>query len=46
MKKKKSRTPDDLEIFIDPTPLTKEEEIGLSKFIKKLKAKAKKKLAA
>lgn len=31
---------DDLELYIDPKPLTKEEEIALSLFIKKLKEKA------
>jgi hypothetical protein len=31
---------DDLELYIDPKPLTKEEEIALSLFIKKLKDKA------
>ena len=29
---------DDLELHIDPTPLTKEEQIGLSEFIRKIKA--------
>jgi hypothetical protein len=33
----------DLEIFVDPKPLTKEEEIALSKFIKELKSKSKSK---
>ena len=40
----------DLEIFVDPTPLTKEEKVALSKFIQehkdKNKVKAKRKLAA
>ena len=40
MKKKKNL--DDLEIHVDPKPLTKEEELALSVFIKKLKAKDKK----
>jgi hypothetical protein len=46
MKQKKKL--DDLEIFVDPKPLTKEEEIALSKFIKELKSKSKskKRLAA
>jgi len=39
-KKNKSK---DLEIFVDPTPLTKKEEVALSKFIKELKSKAKSK---
>ncbi|MEI6021652.1 MAG: hypothetical protein WCR21_11035 [Bacteroidota bacterium] len=30
----------DLEIYLDPKPLTKEEELGLSLFIRKLKIKA------
>ena len=34
---KKKDILDDLEIYIDPKPLTKEEEIGLSLFIKQLK---------
>lgn len=33
----------DLKIAIDPKPLTKKEEIALSKFIKELKSKAKSK---
>ena len=41
MKKKKKS--DDLEMVVDPTPLTKEEAIALSKFIKELKSKAKSK---
>ncbi len=36
---KKKTIKDDLEIIVDPKPLTKEEEIALSVFIKKLKAK-------
>lgn len=36
---KKRDALDDLEIYIDPTPLSKEEEIGLSEFIRKLKAR-------
>ena len=38
--KKKSH---DLEIFVDPKPLTKEEAIALSNFIKELKSKVKSK---
>ena len=30
---------DDLEIFVDPKPLTKQEELALSIFIRQLKAK-------
>ncbi len=37
---KKKDALDDLELHIDPTPLTKEEEIELSKFIRQLKEKA------
>ena len=33
---------DDLELYIDPTPLSKEEQINLSAFIRKLKASTKK----
>ena len=40
--KKKSKL-DDLEIFVDPKPLTKKEELELSKFIKELKSKSKSK---
>jgi hypothetical protein len=36
---KKKEILDDLEIHIDPKPLTKEEELGLSIFIKQLKKK-------
>lgn len=36
---KKKEILDDLEIYIDPKPLTKEEEIALSLFIRQLKAK-------
>ena len=36
---KKKEILDDLEIQIDPKPLTKAEEIALSVFIKKLKEK-------
>ncbi|MBI4945948.1 MAG: hypothetical protein HY840_06060 [Bacteroidetes bacterium] len=38
---KKKKTTDDLEIFVDPKPLTKIEELALSRFIKELKSKAK-----
>ena len=41
MKQKKKS--DDLEIFVDPKPLTKEEAIALSNFIKELKSKVKSK---
>lgn len=37
---KKRDSLDDLELHIDPTPLTKEEELELSKFIRQLKEKA------
>ena len=33
---------DDLELYLDPTPLTKAEEKALSEFIKKMKDKPKK----
>lgn len=36
---KKKEILDDLELYVDPTPLTKEEEVGLSLFIKQLKEK-------
>lgn len=36
---KKKEISDDLEIYIDPKPLTKEEEIALSLFIRQLKEK-------
>ncbi len=36
---KKRDALDDLELHIDPTPLSKEEEIGLIEFIRKLKAR-------
>ena len=36
---KKRDALDDLELHIDPTPLTKEEQIALSEFIRKLKAR-------
>lgn len=36
---KKKEILDDLEIYIDPKPLTKEEELALSLFIRQLKAK-------
>lgn len=36
---KKKEILDDLEIYIDPKPLTKDEELGLSLFIRQLKAK-------
>lgn len=36
---KKKEILDDLEIYIDPKPLTKEEELALSKFIRQLKSK-------
>ncbi len=34
---KKKDILDDLEIFVDPKPLTKEEELALSLFIRQLK---------
>ena len=34
---KKKEILDDLEIYVDPKPLTKEEELGLSLFIRQLK---------
>ena len=36
---KKKEILDDLEIYIDPKPLTKDEELGLSLFIRRLKGK-------
>jgi hypothetical protein len=36
---KKKEILDDLEIYVDPQPLTKDEELGLSLFIRQLKAK-------
>ncbi len=36
---KKKEILDDLELHVDPTPLTVEEEIGLSLFIRQLKEK-------
>ena len=36
---KKKEILDDLELLVDPKPLTKEEEIGLSLFIRQLKEK-------
>ena len=36
---KKKEILDDLEIYIDPKPLTKKEELALSLFIRKLKEK-------
>jgi len=39
---KKKNSIDDLELYVDPTPLTQHEKIGLSDFIKKLKEKNKK----
>lgn len=36
---KKKEILEDLEIHLDPKPLTKEEELGLSVFIKQLKKK-------
>ena len=36
---KKKEILDDLEIYVDPKPLTKDEELALSLFIKQLKAK-------
>lgn len=36
---KKKDILDDLEIYVDPKPLTKEEQQALSEFIKKLKNK-------
>jgi hypothetical protein len=35
---------DDLEIYVDPKPLTREEELALSLFIKQLKSKKAQKL--
>jgi len=40
--KKKAKL-DDVDVVFDPTPLTKEEELLLSKFIQELKDKRKKK---
>jgi cytochrome c peroxidase len=37
---KKKEILDDLEIYLDPKPLTKEEELGLSLFIRKIKNKS------
>ena len=34
---KKKEILDDLEIYVDPKPLTKDEELGLSLFIRQLK---------
>ncbi len=36
---------DDLELYVDPTPLTKEEAIALSEFIRELKSADKKNYA-
>lgn len=36
---KKKEILDDLEIYVDPKPLTKEESIALSLFIRRLKEK-------
>jgi hypothetical protein len=36
---KKKEILDDLEIYVDPKPLTKDEELALSLFIKQLKVK-------
>ena len=36
---KKKEILDDLEIYVDPKPLTKDEELELSLFIRQLKAK-------
>jgi hypothetical protein len=36
---KKKEILDDLEIYVDPKPLTKDEELGLSLFIRQLKEK-------
>lgn len=36
---KKKEILDDLEIYIDPKPLTKDEELALSLFIRQLKSK-------
>ncbi len=36
---KKKEILEDLEIFVDPKPLTKQEELALSLFIKQLKEK-------
>jgi hypothetical protein len=44
MKKKDSLA--DMEIYIDPTPLSKEEKTALNEFIQKLKAKNKRKQGA
>ena len=45
---KKKKIIEDMEIVVDPKPLTQEEKIALGKFIKELKnkAKSKKRLAA
>jgi hypothetical protein len=40
--KKKAKL-DDIDVVFDPTPLTKEEELLLSKFIQELKDKRRKK---
>lgn len=37
---KKKEILDDLELFVDPTPLSKEEEAELALFIRKLKEKS------
>lgn len=37
----KKKFKDDLEIFVDPKPLTKEEAEALAKFIQQMKSKAK-----
>ena len=39
---KKKDPLEDLELYIDPKPLTKEEQVNLSVFIRKLKAANKK----
>ncbi len=36
---KKKEILDDLEIYVDPTPLTKDEQLALSLFIRQLKEK-------
>ncbi|WP_395617886.1 hypothetical protein [Aquirufa sp.] len=36
---KKKEILNDLELYVDPTPLTKDEEVGLSFFIRQLKEK-------
>lgn len=43
---KKKEILGDLEIYVDPKPLTKAEELGLSLFIKQLKGQKAKRLTA